>query len=200
MPPRAKPCPAGKAPLKPLTDSFATGISISVNSPTSEIEDSAEEQQRRSFLDALGETQVALHKFEKTHDMPAVEAELADIRENADARERAEARRQLIGLMTVFETEILRPGAARWSEIEQLGDEVESRWPGQRLTTDLPHIPPGIFTTGVGLRSVPIWFREVICAAQPELFGEDDPVRQKIESMKAQRKVVIWHPLPPMWG
>jgi hypothetical protein len=43
------------------------------------------------------------------------------------------------------------------------------------------------------------WYREVLCAAQPDLFEPDDPVRQKIETMRAKGKAIIWHPLPPKW-
>jgi hypothetical protein len=163
------------------------------------IEDDVEEQRRRSLRYALGEAQLALAEFEKTHDVKAVEAELADIRDNADERERGAARQKLIDLMMAFEADILQPGAARWTEIAKLGDEIERRWPNQRLTTDLPHIPPGVFTTGGGLRSVPIWFHESMCVVAPEAFPADDPIRLKIERMKAERKIVIWHPLPLEW-
>ncbi len=144
-------------------------------------EDSTEEERRRSLRQELREAQLALVDFERKHDLPAVEAELADIRANGDAREGAAARLELIAKMVAFEAEILRTGEARWSEIAQLGDEIERRWPGERLTMDLPPISPSIFTTGGGLRSIPAWFGEMMCQVEPEFFEADDPVLQKID-------------------
>ena len=162
------------------------------------LEDSVEEQRRRSLRFALGEAQLALAEFEKRHDIPTVQAELADIQANGDVRERAAARQRLIELMMAFEADILRAGAERWAEILQLANQIEEHWPGQRMTCDLPCIPPGFFVPD-GVRSVPVWFREKMCEAEPALFDANDPVRQKIECMKAERKIVIWHPLPPEW-
>jgi hypothetical protein len=162
------------------------------------IEDDAEEQRRRSLRHSLGQAQLTLADFEKQHELPVVQAELTDLIANADAREGMAARRKLIDLMLTFEADILRAGSERLAEINRLGDEIEDRWPGQRLTTDLPHMPPGVFTPD-GLRSIVIWFREVLCAAQLDLFEPDDPVRVKIEQMKRDRTLAIWHPLPPTW-
>jgi hypothetical protein len=62
---------------------------------------------------------------------------------------------------------------------------------------DLPHMPPGIlvqavvcgqYRTGSGL--VPR--RDV--RAEPELFEPDNPVRQRIDRMKAQGRVIIRYP------
>jgi hypothetical protein len=161
-------------------------------------EDDAEEQRRRSLRNALGQAQLKLVEFENEHNISAIKTELADILANADAREQAAARRKIVELMMSFEARVLRPGAAQWAEIQRLGDEIEDRWPGLRLTTDLPHMPPGVFMQD-GLRSITVWFREVLCAAQPDLFAPDDPVRVKIEQMKANHTVVIWQPSPPTW-
>jgi hypothetical protein len=55
------------------------------------VEDNVEEQRRQSLRFGLGEAQLALAEFERTHDMKAGEAELAGIVANVDARERAVA-------------------------------------------------------------------------------------------------------------
>jgi hypothetical protein len=89
--------------------------------------------------------------------------------------------------------------AAFDAEIRQPLIEIENRWPGQRVAIDLPHIPDGFFVPD-GLRSLPIWFREVLCAAEQGLFEADDPVRQRIADMKAQGSVNIRYPSRPMWG
>ena len=137
-------------------------------------------------------------EFEKTNHITALQAELADINSNIDAWERAAARRKLIELMVAFEADILRPGVKRWEEILQLGNEIERRWPNQRMTCDLPCLPPGIFSLD-GMRSLPVWFKETLCAAEPGLFEPDDPVRQKIDAMRAEHAIRIWYPTPPEW-
>ena len=157
------------------------------------IEDSVEEQRRRSLRYALGEAQLALAEFEKKYDIPAIRAELADIQANADLRERAAARREVIDMMVAFDHEVLRIAEARWSEIRRRLIEVEDRWPGQRVVVDLPHAPDGIFYPD-GPRSIPVWYREKLCLAQADLFDEHDPVRARIDAMRAQGNIIIRDP------
>ena len=159
----------------------------------------AEDERRRSLKITVDEAKAELAQFERVNDVDSAHAELKTIAADEDAEEMTAARQELIRLMMDFGAQILQPGAVRWTAIAQLGDEIESRWPGQRLTSDLPHIPPGFFTTGGGLRSVPIWFHEVMCLAAPESFPADDSTRLKIERMKAERRIVIWNPLPLEW-
>lgn len=166
--------------------------------PIASAGDDAGENRCHLLRQALGDAQRTLAEYETEHDIPAVQAELADIRANGDARERDAARRKLIELMADFERDILQYGTERWEEILRLGNEIERKWPGQRMTCDLPCMPPGIFEKN-GLRSIPTWFRETLCAAAPESFPADDPVRVKIEKMRAERSMRIWSPLPPEW-
>ena len=39
----------------------------------------------------------------------------------------------------------------------------------------------------------------LLCLAEPGLFEPDDPLRQKIEAMRAKGAIRIWYPLPLEW-
>jgi len=161
-------------------------------------EESAEEQRRRSLMHALCEAQAALAAFEEKQNIAAVEAELADIRANGDSRERAAARQEMLEMLLAFDKEVLRVAEARWAAIRQRLIDIENRWPGQRTVVDLPHLVDGIFYP-CGPRSICAWYREVLCAAAPELFDPSDPIRQKIDVMRAERNIRIYFPLPLEW-
>lgn len=176
-----------------LRDRYLNGTGAAVT------EDSVAEQRRSDLRKELAEAQLALANFEKEHNVAAVETEMADIQANADARERAAARQEVIEMMAEFDRDVLRAAEARWAEIRQRLIDVENRWPGQRVVIDMPHVPDGIFFPDA-TRSILTWFREKLCAAQPDLFDKEDPVRARIDAMRAQGKIVIWDPSRPMWG
>ena len=148
--------------------------------PTGEYLDyQAEEERRRCLRNTADKAKAELLAFERVNDIDAIQAELKKIATEEDADERVAARQEVIQMMAAFEQEILQTGAARWGEIKRRLIETESRWPGQRVVLDLPHIPDGIFAPH-GVRSIPVWFRERLCAVEPGLFDQNDPCAQEL--------------------
>jgi hypothetical protein len=161
----------------------------------------AETKKRTSLRMVWGKAQLALSQFERENKIAAIRAELAGIVAEEDLEAQRAARQELLTLMHEFQREILDVGAELQAAIDERLAEVERRWPGQRVQLNLPHMPPTIFTTHGGLRSLPLWHRECLAAAAPELFPADDPARLRIESERKQhRQPVIWHPSSPAWS
>jgi hypothetical protein len=158
----------------------------------------AEDERLRSLKIAVDRAKSELAHFERVNDLDAARAELKTILAEEDADARAAARREAVEMMMRFDEQVLRPAEARWAEIRQRLIEIENRWPGQRVVVDLPHLVDGIFYPH-GTRSICTWYREVMCAAEPELFDPDDPVRQKIDAMRAKGAIRIYFPLPLEW-
>jgi hypothetical protein len=161
----------------------------------------AELQKRTAARMTLGKVLLRQREYRQQHDLPMLRMELNGILADEDAEARQKERQELIALLHEFQVEILDAGEALQTEIDRRFAAIEQRWPEMRVATDLPHMPPTVFTTHGSLRSIPSWHREVLALAAPQLFDVADPMRVKAEEQRAQgRAPVVWGPGMPPWG